>query len=107
MILDMLYQSFYCANFSELSRLLGEGSEIRGFLSSFLPSPAPLEVVRYVVMTTEGWKEGGAPLCPPQSSFPLLKTRSRLPPPSPVTKRRDAPARFPFSFSSPLFFAPD
>ena len=61
MILDMLYQSFYCANFSELSRLPGdggreEGERDKGFLSSFLPSPAPLEVVRYVVMTTEGWK---------------------------------------------------
>ena len=71
MILDMLYQSFYCANFSELSRLpwgWKGGERDKGFLSSFLPSPAPLEVVRYVVMTTEGWKEGGAPLCPPQSS---------------------------------------
>ena len=71
MILDMLYQSFYCANFSEEGRVVaiaGGGERDKGFLSSFLPSPAPLEVVRYVVMTMEGWKEGEAPLCPPQSS---------------------------------------
>ena len=55
----MLYQSFYCAYFSEegkLSRLprKGERGRDKGFLSSSPSPPAPLEVVRYVVMGKEG-----------------------------------------------------